>query len=297
MAIAGAGYLTALDVLCDLSYQLFEPIANTVITSISSSGGEFTLGVISSASLYAGALIAVGYGTAQVEITTVDLVVNSTTIKVGLVNAHNVGDKIFAPTFPVQQPTDPLWTQAEMLAYLSSACNDFLTDVPLVYGVNPAVNIQPTQQNGLLPSDCMEPMRVAFQMPVGPYPMRETSQANLDAYDYRWQSAQPGAPQVYFRDKMPLQNFGIWPRVNNTAVFEIVYSRRQGPMQLLDGFLFPDMFVPVVKYRTLSFAYSKDGEARNPGLAKYFAARYEFGAKVAGMILAAVNDPNLEMAQ
>jgi hypothetical protein len=144
----------------------------------------------------------------------------------------------------------------------------------------------------------MVPQRIALQMPTGPYPMRETSQANLDGYDYRWQTNSADQPRAYFRDKVPLGNFGIWPRMNNTAVFEVVYSQRQvETMGLLDGFLFPDVFVPIVKYRLLSFAYSKDGEARSPGLAKFFAARYDYGLKVANMILGVINDPNLEMAE
>lgn len=295
MSIQGAGYLTALDVLCDASYQLFEPIANTVVTGIALiSGTTYQITVPNIASIYQGALVTIGYGSTDVEIVNVSSVLGNT-FTATLLNPHVLGERIFGPTFPVQQPTDPLWTQAEMLAYLSSACNDFLGEVPLCYAVNKAVTVQATKQNAPLPADCMLPERVAFQTPAGPYPMRETSQSNLDGYDYRWQVAPPGTPRAYFRDKVPLQNFGIWPRANNTAVFEVVYQQRQTQvMQLLDGFLFPDIFLPIVKYRVFSFAYSKDGEARNPGLAKYFSTRYAFGVKVAKMVLQVIEDPYAE---
>jgi len=51
-----------------------------------------------------------------------------------------------------------------------------------------------------------------------------------------------------------------------------------------------------VLYKTLSYAFSKDGEIRNPGLAKYFQGRYEWGVKVSKMFLDSIQDPNLEMA-
>lgn len=312
------GYLTALDVLCDASYQLFEPLVNTLITAIfvPGSGGfgdggfgeggfgddnsaNSSITVASLDSIYVGSIVVIGYGLSTAEAVEV-LAIGPVplTFSCNLLNPHFIGEKVFGPTFPVQQPLDPLWTQGEMLAYLSTAANDFLDEVPLAYAINGNVSVPPTQQNALLPDDCMVPERVAFKMVAGPYPMRETSQSNLDAYDYRWQIAAQSQPRAYFRDKMPLQNFGIWPRVGNTAVFEVVYSQRQlAQMQLLDGFLFPDIFVPIVKYRLFSFAYSKDGEARNPGLAKYFSARYDFGVKVASLWLSALNDPNLEVAQ
>lgn len=297
MSVIGAGYLTALDALCDASFQLFEPIVDTMVTAGGGGPGTVTLTLLSASSVYEGALLVVGYGSSSAEVVLVQTLAGNV-ITVTTANAHAPGDRVFAPTFPVQQPLNPLWTQGEMLAYLSTAANDFLAEVPLIYAINGNVSVPPTQQNALLPDDCMVPQRVAFKATAGPFPIRETSQSNLDAYDYRWQVSQPSQPLAYFRDKIPLQNFGIWPRVNNTAVFEVIYSQRQVPvMQLLDGFLFPDIFLPLVKYRLFSYAYSKDGEARNPGLAKYFSARYEFGVKVASLWLSAMSDPNLDVAQ
>lgn len=313
MAVQGAGYLTALDILCDCSYQLFEPIVDTTITSIAVAGGYgeggfgeggygggtgYLIGVNSVAAMYVGALVVIGYQGSNQEVAVILEIGPGNQFITALTNIHSVGEKVFGPTFPVRQPTDPLFTQAEMMAYLSTACNDFLTDVPLVYQIVENLTINPTLQNGLLPTDCMVPMRIALQYPTGPYPLRETSQSNLDSYDYRWQTNFASLPIAYFRDKVPTQMFGIWPRANNVSVYEVVYAQRQEEtMGLLDGFLFPDVFLPIVKYRVLSFAYSKDGESRSPGLAKYFSARYDFGVKVAKMVLDNSMDSNLEMAQ
>jgi hypothetical protein len=103
---------------------------------------------------------------------------------------------------------------------------------------------------------------------------------------------------VFYRDKIPLQSVGIWPRAGNTTTLEVVYAQRQtdGTMGLADGFLLPDPFLLYVLYKTLSYAFSKDGEVRNPGLAKYFQQRYEWGVKVSKMFLDSIQDPNLEMA-
>jgi hypothetical protein len=56
----------------------------------------------------------------------------------------------------------------------------------------------------------------------------------------------------------------------------------------------PDCLTQYILYRTLSFAFSKDGEARNPGLAKYFASRYQFGVKVCKMLSDIINDPQMQ---
>ena len=34
-------------------------------------------------------------------------------------------------------------------------------------------------------------------------------------------------PAEYFRDKIPIQNVGIWPRMGNMVNLEVVYAQRQ----------------------------------------------------------------------
>ena len=152
------------------------------------------------------------YGSADNEVVTITAVVPDVSFAAVFANAHVAGEQIVGATFPVRQPTDPLFEQGEMLAYLSSAVNDFLTDVPLCYNVVEGVEIGPSEPTGVLPDDSMMPVRIAALTPDGPYPLRETSQSNLDTYDYRWSvlSQNYDYPVAYYRDKIPMQNFGIW---------------------------------------------------------------------------------------
>lgn len=308
MSITGVGFLTALDILCDASFQTFEPIVDTLITSIQPAGfgdggygdggyGDGTgtvFGVASTDGLYAGAQVVVSFGTPfNAELVTVLQVEDGYFISTAALS-HSVGDKVFGPTFPIQQPWDPLWTQSEMLTYLATACNDFLTACPLAYEIF-SMTVPPTQPYALMPNEVQVPERVAFQMPAGPYPLRETSQAYLDATDYQWQTETGQTPRSFYRDKVPLQCVGVWPRLTNTGIYEVTATVRQPySMGMLDGFLFPDVFLPIVKFRMYSFAYSKDGESRNPGLAKLFDTKYQLGLQVVNMLMGIINDPNAD---
>jgi hypothetical protein len=66
-------------------------------------------------------------------------------------------------------------------------------------------------------------------------------------------------------------------------------------MGLLDGFIVPDPFVLYIFHKTLNYAYSKDGESRDPGLARWHAQRYDIGCRICRMFLEAITDPNLEL--
>jgi hypothetical protein len=286
----GVGFLLANDLLSDVSYSLIQPIVSQVFP-VNIIAGEHTIAV-GDPSIYVGCQLVVSPLTSNIEVVTVSAV-TSGSFTATFLNPHYAGEGIRGATFPVRQPSDPLFTQPEMLAYLASACSDFLTDCPLVYAIGSAT-IPATQQNAALPSDCMVPMRIA----TNNYPLRETSQANLDIYDYRWAQQSASAPFAYFRDKIPMQQFGIFPRQNNAVPCEIIYQQRMSEtIGLGDGFLIPDPFLIYVRHRVLSFCYSKDGECRQPALARYWDSRYQFGVKVSRMILEAVNDPSLEMAQ
>lgn len=292
----GAGYLRVVDRLMDASYCLFQPVVNDVFPKTISAGSQ-TIQItdpsymFNSPSFYVGALLVCGVTGANLEVVEITAVDPGVSFTATFANAHQQGEAILGATFPVRYPTDQLLTQAEMITYLSTACNDFLTDCPLVYAIG-NVTVGPSQQSVALPSDCMWPARVA----TNNYPLRETSQSELDATNYRWTQSGLSQPRAYFRDKIPIQSVGIWPRAGNNVPLEVVYAQRQA--QTLgwgDGFIFPDPFTIYPLYKTLSFAFSKDGEIRQPGLAKYFASRYSFGVKVCNMILDAVNDSNLQL--
>ena len=289
----GAGYLRVIDRLQDASYCLFQPVINETFPA-SITAGPQTIPIadpavwVPTVCFYVGAQLVCGVTGTSLEVVTVTAVVVGVSFSAVFANAHAAGEQILGATFPVRYPTDPLITQAEAIAYISAAYSDYLTDCPLVYEIAD-ITVPPTSQNTALPSDCMFPVRVAYQN----YPLRETSQSNLDSTYYPWSEQALSQPRLYFRDKLPIQNVGIWPRSGNTTPLEVVYAAR-GAQTLGwgDGLAIPDPFTIYVLYRTLSFFFSKDGEIRSPGLAKYFQSRYEFGVKVTNMILKVVNDPS-----
>jgi hypothetical protein len=286
LPFVGVGYLVANDILTDVAYRLLEPVVKTAFYNNVMAGSQ-TIPVWDP-SIYVGALLLAGVLGTSAEVVTVTAVVPGTSFTATFVNNHAGGEPIVGATFPVQNTAgDPFFTQLEMLTYLSNAVNDFLTRVPLVHNVTDAIVFGPTQQIQALPADCLVPQRVA----VAGTSLRETSQSHLDEVDYRWNLQALAVPYTYYRDKVGLQNIGIWPRQANTVPTEIVYTQRGAQLMALgDGFLLPDPFLPIIKNRLLTFAWSKDGEQRSPGNAKFFDMRYEAGVKIAKMWLDIIND-------
>jgi hypothetical protein len=292
MPVQGVGALIANDILTDVAFWLIEPCVNTIIPAGGIGAGSQTVNVWD-ASLYVGAQVLVGVLGGNLEVVTLTATVPGVSFTATFTVPHIAGEAIIGATFPVQNTAgDPFFTQAEMLQYLSNAVNEFLLAVPLVYNVTDAISMPPTQQFTALPSDCMLPVRISA-FGIG---LRETSQSNLDGVDYRWMMETGNPPMVYYRDKIGVQNFGIWPVQANTTPVEIVYQQRgQETMGLGDGFLVSDPFLVYVKARVLEFAYSKDGEQSSPALARFWNGRYEVGCKISKIFLEAViEDPNMQ---
>lgn len=299
MVIAfGVGFLIVNDILTDVAYALFQPSVKTTVPVGGIAIGVQTVNAFDPA-MYVGAQVVVGLTNGNAEVVTITAINPGVSFSATFTTVHGTGEPIRGATFPIRQTTDPLFTQAEMLQYISTAMNDFLVDCPIVYTVTSSIQVQPSQQNTALPNDCMYPVRVAYEAAAGPYPLRESSQSNLDSMNPLWNQTSGNAPRNYFRDKVPFQSIGIWPRPGNTTSLEVIYAQRQtvSEMGLADGFLVPDPFLIYVLYKTLEYAYSKDGEARNPGLAKWCQGRYEFGVKVSKMFVDSIMDSGLEMAQ
>ena len=146
----GIGYRTACDVLMEVSFHLLQPTVFTQIVSIATSGGGgygaggygaggygggtgYTIQVQSTNAMYAGALVVVGWNLPTAEVAIVASVIDGTHFTTTLVNNHLAGESIIGPTFPIQESTDPIFTQDEMLGYLARAQNEFLTSVPCYY--------------------------------------------------------------------------------------------------------------------------------------------------------------------
>jgi hypothetical protein len=295
MPTQGAGFLIANDILMDCSYAFFQPTVNTVTPAAGIPAGVQTVQVGDASAMYNGAQIIVDGELVTVSAVNTASVPNTFTAT--FVSPHSPGQAIVGATFPLFQydQTVPMYTQAEVLQYLSSAVNDFLTDVPLCYAIDATRFVAAGSQIVLLPGASLFPVHVSSQN----YPLRETSQSNMDAYDYRWSTETTG-PLSYYRDKLNANGtpqIAVWPTPAVNTPLEMVYAARQNPvpMGLLDGFIVPDPFVLYIFHKTLNYAYSKDGESRDPGLARWHAQRYDIGCRICRMFLEAITDPNLEL--
>jgi hypothetical protein len=288
--VQGVGVLIVNDLLTDVSQLLIEPCVNTTVP-----GGGIAVGAQTvnawDASIYVGAYILVGVLGGDLEVVLVTATVPGTSFTATFANAHIAGEPIVGATFPVQSVAgDPFWLQSEMLGYVSEAVNEFLIRCPLVYEVG-SVTMPPTKQFVSLPADCMQPVRVAA-FGIG---LRETSQANLDGTDYRWQQETGNPPQVYYRDKIGLNQVGMWPIQNNNTALQVVYQQRS-PQQLglADGLLLPDVFFPTIKAKVLSFAYSEDGEQSSPALAAFWDQQYEAGVRITKVLLDVIEATDMQ---
>lgn len=176
MASPGVGYKTAADVLMEISCHLIEQVVQTTIVTVVGPGGYGTGGygqygygggspeVIKPAStiaMYDGALIVVGWGLDTAEVVTIlHVTLTGYIYTTAFVNVHGAGETILSPTFPTQQPTDPFFTQQEMLGYLARAQNEFLSACPVYFEL-----VQQTLIFGQIfqntPDNCIELSRVA----------------------------------------------------------------------------------------------------------------------------------------
>lgn len=285
--VSGVGYLIVNDLMSDMSYALIDnPVSTTVPGGGIAAGSQTVL--VFDKGMYVGAQIIVGVIGGDAEIVTITAVVPQTSFTATFANNHAAGEPVIGATFPNRQPYDPFFLQSEIIGYISQSMNDFLTDCPLAVNVA-TVTVAPSAALTALPGDSMQPVRVGFNK----YPLRETSQSTLDAMNYRWNVEAASKPKYYFRDKTGLQNVGITPRSNATTPLEVVYNQRSAEtLGMADGFIIPDPFLLYVKYRALSMALSKDGEARSPSLSKYYDQRYSFGIKVCRNLLEVISDSN-----
>lgn len=132
--IPGWGYRIANDVLLEMSFHLVQPGVYQLLPSPVTAGAAVTVTVGTTAAMYPGAQLLAGpSGGSDTEIITILSVPSGTQFTANFANNHAASEPIWGATFPVQYDTDPLFTQSEMLQYLSRAQNEFLVAVPSFY--------------------------------------------------------------------------------------------------------------------------------------------------------------------
>jgi hypothetical protein len=118
----------------EISLHLCMPAVYAGLSNPIAAGAGVTATVGSTYAMYSGAQLVVEQpGNAAQEVVTVLTVPSPTTFTANFANAHAAAAPVWGATFPTQQATDPIFTQAEMLQYLSRAQNEFLTAVPCFY--------------------------------------------------------------------------------------------------------------------------------------------------------------------
>lgn len=175
MANPGSGFRTACDVLMEISLHLIEGVGNTTATQFAQGGysdGGYSEGgysdpigsliyVVSQDAMYVGAMIVVGWGLSTAEVATITEINDDGTILTStLVNSHNPGETILAPTFPTQATTDAFFSQSEILGYLARVQNIFLASCQVFYELSQQ-NLQFGQILQNTPDNCITLSRVA----------------------------------------------------------------------------------------------------------------------------------------
>lgn len=282
------GVTTVEDILEMVAFHLLEPVLSTALLSPLAVGTQ-TASVGSVAGLYAGALVLVGTVLDAEQVTVAS--VGAGTFVATFANAHPVGDPVRAAPFPSGQPSMPLWTQAEILGYVSDAQNELLLDARPTYNyaTQPCligVRYYP------LPADCIRAERIAVQG-AGGRELYETSQAELDLYQARWEQQTKRLPTHRFVDDLDILQFGVYPLSQMNFTAEIWYSQ-SGPANLTlpSSLLVPEILVPYLKWGVVNRALAKDGEARDPERAAYARKRFEFGVALASRLMDLVGIPD-----
>jgi hypothetical protein len=165
----GIGLRQVVDLMAEIGLALLEPIYLQTLSAPIGPGPGLTLSLNPSTPqpattfLYPGALVVVGWHGGNAEVVSVITVLGNNNFTANLLNAHFPNEQVFSATFPTQQPTDPIFTQSEILGYIAQAQNEFLTKVPLIFSLFPNLEILIGQSSQVLPPTTIELERVAVQ--------------------------------------------------------------------------------------------------------------------------------------
>jgi hypothetical protein len=118
----------------EVAFHLAQPAVYDTLVNPITAGAGVTATIQSTTYVYPGAQLVIEKpGVSSQEVVTILTVPSATTFTANFANNHLAVVPAWGPTFPTQQGTDPIFTQSEMLQYLSRAQNEFLTAVPCFY--------------------------------------------------------------------------------------------------------------------------------------------------------------------
>ena len=107
----------------------------------------------------------------------------------------------------------------------------------------------------------------------------ENSQEDLTmARGTAWSNQHVSSLNSWWEDRSGLYQWGVDGIPANNFTVNILSSQRDSDtLALLDGFLVPDLFLHIIKYKALNYCWSKEGEANSPLMASYAEMRYQRG--------------------
>lgn len=263
------------DILMDVSYVLVEPVVNTTASGAISSGSQIVTPA-SMEGIYVDAKLVIGTRSQSVQEVVTVTAVTATTFTAVFANAHSGTPEIKGATFPKGQSDHTLFTQSEMLTYLSEAQSDFLLKVRPIYNTD-APSFTIGDQNYTQPSDCIRIERIS----IAGKDLLNISQADLDKWISGWSSQANGTPLRWFQDMIDTEEYGLHPKPDAGSTGDLWYSQRSPFSLVLDDNLFiHEVFGHYLKYGVLARAFSKDGEQRDPRRADYCARRFAMGVVI-----------------
>ena len=172
----GLGQRQVADLMVEIGLALIEPFCLQSLAAPLSPGSSVPIPLTpnpsttlpATSSLYPGALVVLGWQSpttpSPAEVITVQSVTDdSNFVAAAVANPHLAGEQVLGPTFSTQWPTDPIFTQSEILGYIAQAQNEFLTRVPLVLALFPSQPVLLGQTYQTLPPTTIELERVAVQ--------------------------------------------------------------------------------------------------------------------------------------
>lgn len=286
---------TANDLMVEISLHLVEDIVNTTLLEPIVAGSPQTAFVNSVVGMYAGAMVVIENSQNTNSINDIAIITilsfdpSTNTFTANFPQNYAAGSTLLGGTFPTQQPSDPLFTQSEVLTYLAQSQNEFLTRVPLIFQkgyqtTNLGVEFQP------LPPTAIELERIS----INGVRLMEVSQTQLSMQDPEWFYAnQNPTPLSWFEDRSGFYGFGLSP-VPQAQFQMLVWTSQRGPegLNLLSTFEIPDVAIHFCKYKTLSVMFSKNGENQSPTMARLMNKRFESGVAIMSRFLdGVVNAP------
>jgi len=272
------------DILMAASTRVFiEPVVNTTLGTGVVAPGIVTITPPSMVAIYNGAMMVVDFGHhssgSEQEVITASNV-TATTFQATFHYPHLGSALLRGGTFPTGQSVDILFTQLEVLGYLTDVVNDFLLKTRPISNIIQSVftaNI-PLYNS---PPDAIRIERISRQDSANKiFRLWDASITDLDCKNPNWRGV-TGKPNMWYEDQINVGQYGIYPLPNNGYVSNIWYSQlNASPLLLNSPLLVPDVMADIPYYGMLARMFGKDGELRDPQRQSYCKQRYDIGVEI-----------------